>query len=186
MNPCTASREPAKKTGKKQKKNKNKNHIYPLVGNSRKEKQMDIPHWETTISLIKLEFEINLSCWKNWHLKWSKEHNVLTQYIHREGQTLRSQACSQTARCQTARTKITSGYISTVLPYIHRYLCLYTTCKSKVNKSLQLNTQDLCNCMSWDTESCITNSICWDWKLNYLSIKKQTKQNNHMTKTLRG
>lgn len=65
MNPCTASREPAKKTGKKQKKNKNKNHIYPLVGNSRKEKQMDIPHWETTISLIKLEFEINLSCWKN-------------------------------------------------------------------------------------------------------------------------
>lgn len=44
MNPCTTSREPAKKTEKK------KNHIYPLVGNSRKEKQTDIPHWETTIS----------------------------------------------------------------------------------------------------------------------------------------
>lgn len=45
MNPCTTSREPAKKTEKKK-----KNHIYPLVGNSRKEKQTDIPHWETTIS----------------------------------------------------------------------------------------------------------------------------------------
>lgn len=50
MNPCTTSREPAKKTEKKEAKQTNKQHIHPLVGNSRKDKQMDIPHWETTIS----------------------------------------------------------------------------------------------------------------------------------------
>lgn len=67
---------------------------------------------------LKYKYKCNSSCWKKCKLEQCRQYKVLTQYIHREGQTLQSQACSQTARFQTERTRIVSGYISSILIYI--------------------------------------------------------------------